>query len=194
MITYSEFIRIRRAEEESKDFTPLSDKTLDEMRSYVSLAKRSLLEAQNANDEERASEISLQIKNAVSTIDSIFNLRLKKLMNLILLDIPLTQQIKDKLLTREIEVYDQLKANVSSFKSSIITDIKNAAPAEELKESKKEEEQGASDKSVIKVLSDIPQFVWKNHKTYGPYSFPNVIEIDKEIADILIKSGKAVLA
>ena len=43
-------------------------------------------------------------------------------------------------------------------------------------------------------MSDIPQFIWKNNKTYGPFAFPNVVEVEKEVADILIKSGKAVLA
>ena len=42
----------------------------------------------------------------------------------------------------------------------------------------------------LQILSDLPQMLWKSG-TYGPFKQGQIIEIDSEIADILLKSGKA---
>ena len=41
----------------------------------------------------------------------------------------------------------------------------------------------------LQILSDLPQMLWKSG-TYGPFKQGQIIEIDSEIANILLKSGK----
>ncbi len=192
MITYSEFIRILRDESNSRSLTSLTDSKIVDMIEYMSLTKRSLEEAKKAGDSERVADLSRQIDNVLSTIDKIVDIRLKKIYQLSLLK-SVDQVTKDLLSSKEIVILDKLTSIISEYKSSFIRQIKDAEPA---KEEKKvlESEKSDGDKVVIKIMSDIPQFIWKNNKTYGPFSFPNVVEVEKEVADILIKSGKAVLA
>ena len=42
----------------------------------------------------------------------------------------------------------------------------------------------------LQILSDLPQMLWKSG-SYGPFKQGEIVEIDSEIADILLKSGKA---
>ena len=188
MITYSEFLRIRRQEQEdNRTLTKFNDEMLEEMKEYIAINKNSLEEAKKMNDEKKSEEISTQIKNAISTLEQIINLRMLKIAGMAILDVD-SDQAKTNMLSKEIIFFDNLLNLSKQYKSGIITEVKSIEPK---KLQKVESNDSESEKVVIKILSDIPKFVWRNDKSYGPFSFPNVIEIDKDVAQILIKSGKA---
>ena len=188
MITYSEFLRIRRQEQEdSRTLTRFTDDVLGEMEEYIAINKNSLEEARKISDEKRAEEISTQIKNAISTLEQIINLRMLKIAGMSILGVD-SEQAKMNMLSKEIILFDNLLRLSKEHKSGLINEVKTVEPK---KLQKVEGDENGNDKIVIKILSDIPKFVWRNDKSYGPFSFPNVIEIDKDVAEILIKSGKA---
>ncbi len=188
MITYSEFLRIRRQEQEdNRTLTKFNDDMLEEMKEYIAINKNSLEEAKKMNDEKKAEEISTQIKNAISTLEQIINLRMIKIASMAILDVD-SEQTKANMLSKEIIFFDSLLSLSKQYKSGVINEVKSIEPK---KLQKVESNDSESEKVVIKILSDIPKFVWRNDKSYGPFSFPNVIEIDKDVAQILIKSGKA---
>ena len=188
MITYSEFLRIRRQEQEdNRTLTKFNDDMLEEMKEYIAINKNSLEEAKKMNDEKKVEEISTQIKNAISTLEQIINLRLLKIASMSILDAD-SEQAKANMLSKEIILFDNLLVLSKEHKAGIINELKFIEPK---KLQKVESEDSDGEKVVIKILSDIPKFVWRNDKSYGPFSFPNIIEIDKDVAQILIKSGKA---
>ncbi|MCL4406921.1 MAG: hypothetical protein M1573_00305 [Candidatus Parvarchaeota archaeon] len=188
MITYSEFLRIRRQEQEDdKGITKLTDQVLVDMQEYVAINKNSLEEAKKMGDQLRADEISTQIKNAINTIDQIINIRMIKLAHIAILGVKV-DSIRQNLMSNELILFDRLSELVNDHKKKMIDEIKNVEP----KQLQRVEADDKSDKAVIKIIADVPKFIWRNDKSYGPFGFPNVIEIDKDVADILIKSGKAV--
>jgi DNA replication initiation complex subunit (GINS family) len=188
MITYSEFLRIRRQEQEdNRTLTRFTDDVLEEMKEYIAINKNSLEEAKKANDEKRSEEISTQIKNAIYTLEQIINLRMLKIASMAVFDVD-SEQPKMNMLSKEIILFDNLLKLSKEHKSAIINEVRLIEPR---KLQKVEGNDSNGDKVVIKILSDVPKFVWRNDKSYGPFSFPNVIEIDKDVADILVKSGKA---
>ncbi|EFD92933.1 MAG: hypothetical protein BJBARM5_0306 [Candidatus Parvarchaeum acidophilus ARMAN-5] len=188
MITYSEFLRIRRQEQEdSRTITRLTDEMLEEMKEYIAINKNSLDEAKKLGDEHRIDEINTQIKNAISTLEQILNARMLKIASLAILNVD-SEQAKMNMLSKERILFDNFLRLSKEHKSSIINEIKSIEPK---KLQKVESDDNDREKVVIKVISDIPKFVWRNDKSYGPFTFPNIIEIDKDVADILIKSGKA---
>lgn len=160
---------------------------LEEMKEYIAINKNSLEEAKKMNDEKKTEEISTQIKNAISTLEQIINLRLLKIASMSILDAD-SEQAKANMLSKEIILFDNLLVLSKEHKAGIINELKFIEPK---KLQKVESEDSDGEKVVIKILSDIPKFVWRNDKSYGPFSFPNIIEIDKDVAQILIKSGKA---
>ncbi|MCL5009902.1 MAG: hypothetical protein M1433_02925 [Candidatus Parvarchaeota archaeon] len=190
MITYSEFIRIRRQEQEDgRMLTKLTNETLDEMKDYIAINKKSLEEAKKMGDSKREEEITTQINNAINTLDQIITIRMNKLSNMAILGTKI-DQARNNMTSEEIVLFDEIVKIVSEHKKNIISEVKNVSA----KELKVEEENSDVDKIVIKITADVPRFIWRNNKSYGPFNFPNVIEIDKEVAEILIKGGKAVSA
>jgi DNA replication initiation complex subunit (GINS family) len=190
MITYSEFIRIRRLEQEDgRMLTKLTNETLDEMKDYIAINKKSLEEARKMDDPKRVDEISTQIKNAINTMDQIITMRMNKLANMAILGTKI-DQARNNMTSEEIVLFDEMVRLVMEHKNKIITEMKNV----QAKELRVEEEDSDIDKMVIKIIADVPKFIWRNNKSYGPFNFPNVVEIDKDVAEILIKGGKAVSA
>ncbi len=188
MITYSEFIRIRREEQEdSRALTKLTNEILEEMKDYIAINKKSLEEARKMDDQKRAEEISTQISNAIKTLDQILVTRINKIANMAIQGTR-PEHAKASMTSDEMVLFENMLRLVNEHKLRIIKEIKEVAP----KEMQRIEAEDGADKLVIKVIADVPKFVWRNNKSYGPFGFPNVIEIDKDVAEILIKSGKAV--
>lgn len=190
MITYSEFIRIRRQEQEDgRMLTKLTNETLEEMKDYIGINKKSLEEAKKMDDPKRVEEITTQIRNALTTLDRIITIRMTKLANMAIHDTKI-DQARNNMTSEEIVLFDEMVRLASEHKKKIVSEVKNA----EAKELHVEDDNSDVDKMVIKITADVPKFIWRNNKSYGPFSFPNVVEIDKEVAEILIKGGKAVSA
>ncbi len=188
MITYSEFVRIRREEQEnSRTLSKMTNQTLEDMKEYVAINKKSLEEAKKLDDSRRAEELSVQIRNALNTLDQIITTRMIKIANMAINGTNI-DQIKINMTSDELILFDELSRVVNQHHTKMIRDIKEVQP----KELQKVDEDTDTDKTVIKIIADVPKFVWRNEKSYGPFGFPNVVEIDKEVAEILIKSGKAV--
>ena len=189
MITYSEFIRLRRAEDEGRgELTAFNDKMLDEMKEYIAINKQALEECKKSNDDARALEISTKIKNALEELNKTINRRINKLTQIAIEGRGLDPKTRQNMLSQEIVLFDNLVDIINSHKSKVIREIKDAEP-KVVQQSYSEED--GSEKAVIKIMTDVPKFIWKNNRSYGPFSFPNVIEIDKDVAEILVKSGKA---
>ena len=189
MITYSEFIRLRRAEDESRgELTQFNDKTLEDMKEYIAINKQALEECKKSNDDDRALEISTKIKNALEELNKIVNRRINKLAQIAIEGRGLDPKTRQNMLSQEIALFDNLVNIINSYKSKVIREIKEVEP-KVIQQSYSEE--SGSEKAVIKIMSDVPKFIWKNNKSYGPFSFPNVVEIDKDVAEILVKGGKA---
>jgi DNA replication initiation complex subunit (GINS family) len=61
------------------------------------------------------------------------------------------------------------------------------------KETEKEEtaEQDKSDFTKIRFIHPVPRFVWKDMKEYGPFSTGDETEIFPEVADLMVRKGRA---
>lgn len=188
MITYSEFIRIKREEQEdNRMLTKLTNESLEEMKDYIAINKKSLEEAKKMDDQKRVEEINIQIKNALNALDQILTTRMGKIANMAIQGTK-PDQAKINMTSDEMVLFDNLLRTVNEHKLRIIKEIRDVSP----KEVQKIEAEDLGEKMVIKIIADVPKFVWRNNKSYGPFGFPNVIEMDKDVAEILIKSGKAV--
>ncbi len=187
MITYSEFTRIRRLEQEERTLTKLTNETIEEMKEYIAINKKSLEEAKKMDDQKRAEEISTQIKNAINAFDQIITARMGKIATMTIQGTNL-DQARSNLTSEELILFDNMLKLVNEHKGKLVREIKEIPP----RELQKIEPEENTNKIVIKITADVPRFVWKNNKTYGPFSFPNVIEIDRDVANILIKGGKAI--
>ena len=59
------------------------------------------------------------------------------------------------------------------------------------KETKKELSEVTTEKTKVKFIHPMPSFVWKDMKVYGPYDQGDEIDIFPEVADLLVRKGRA---
>jgi hypothetical protein len=62
---------------------------------------------------------------------------------------------------------------------------------EETEETEEQEETTDIEMAKIKFLHPVPSFVWKDMKVYGPYDAGEETEIFPEVAELLIRKGRA---
>jgi len=193
MITYNDFIRIKRQEQDdSRMLSKLNDDTINDMKEFIGITKAAIENARNNNDEQKLDLLTTQLKNALSAFESIINSRMIKIANILIVNGNSDLINKENLSSKELVFVDELSKLFNNYKMSLLTDIKSVKPEDVVKNTPAQEQSKDDNLTVIKITADVPKFIWKNSKSYGPFSFPQVIEIDKDIADILIKSGKAI--
>jgi DNA replication initiation complex subunit (GINS family) len=77
----------------------------------------------------------------------------------------------------------------TEVKSSDIDSKKEAASA--TKGDKKEVSPSKQDLVKIKIIKPMPSFVWKDMKVYGPYDVDEEVDIFPEVADLMVRKGRA---
>jgi hypothetical protein len=108
--------------------------------------------------------------------------------------------------SKELEVEDS--DNDSEEESSDEDENEDEKEQKQLEESGESEESGKSEKSgeseesekeeqpeqekvKIKIIRPMPSFVWKDMKVYGPYDTGEEVEIFPEVADLMVRKGRA---
>ncbi len=61
----------------------------------------------------------------------------------------------------------------------------------ENKETKEEPTESQQEMTKIKMIKAMPSFVWKDMKVYGPYEINDEVEIFPEVAELMIRKGRA---
>ncbi len=114
-------------------------------------------------------------------------------------------QYKDKVLDRilNLKEFDNGKAEEKENQGSPFGQEKNIEAEKKDEERKeiipdvKEETNntfvaaGAPDKKKVLILDSLPKFMGLNDEVLGPYNEGEEVELDSQIADVLVKRGKA---
>lgn len=175
MITFSDIVKKVREEKGSEQLvTSLTDKDLEEIRELYNLLKSSL---ETANEDEKE-DLERQIKNLEKEIDKLLKIRIQKLI-LYSSFIPF-EKIKDKMNSKEIEMFETANKAIEEYRNYVFSYITNTK-----KEEPKEQKFG----KYYEVLVDMNKFKWKD-KEYGPFKKGDVIQIEEEVAKILIEANK----
>lgn len=94
------------------------------------------------------------------------------------------EEIKAELEQKAAEKFrGELKAK-ESFGENCKKGDKAAGPGEEFKGEKKA-------MKTVKFIRPVPSFVWKDMKVYGPFDAGEEIEIFPEVAELLVRKGRA---
>jgi DNA replication initiation complex subunit (GINS family) len=78
----------------------------------------------------------------------------------------------------------------TEVESSSSTDSKKEI-ADAAKEEKKEVDSLKQDLVKIKIIKPMPSFVWKDMKVYGPFDVDEEVDIFPEVADLMVRKGRA---
>jgi DNA replication initiation complex subunit (GINS family) len=137
--------------------------------------------------EELVEQIESEFANANKIITDIFERRERKIILKALANIRTGSELaaSDNLLLGEAKFYkrmeSQLRTNRNTFLKGLLTPVK-----------REEEEQKVLKTIKVRILEDIPSFVWDDEKAYGPFEKGSEQEIPEEIAEFLVDNNKAV--
>jgi DNA replication initiation complex subunit (GINS family) len=211
-ITLETLYDLLRNEKKKGDLERLENSFFVDVVSYLR-EKKALLEIKNEGDELFAAgereKVEYELRSIKRILKEIYEKREKKIIDIAInrsrtgSDIIDTNSMlrEEKVFYQNVlSVFDKHRSGVllNLFKGDLpdIATTKTAIEEkkdeikEELKESLAEfEEQKQIAK--IKFIHPMPSFVWKDMKVYGPYDKGEEIEIFTEVANLLIRKGRA---
>lgn len=213
-ITYETLFDILR-KERSRDELQLLDKLF--WRHVVDYLKD---KSDGSNSYAEAEKMRLQLQNIKRIIKEVYERRERKIMNLAVNTIRSDDSAfvdTQNMLLEEKKLFEETLSLLNKYKQGILLQVfNNQLPTiidneeyvnatfddsskndDGLEESKLppsvEEDEGQMDVDNVRVrfLSNVPKFVGKQKETYGPYDIGMEVNLPNQIAQILLRKGRA---
>ncbi|MFB6145246.1 MAG: hypothetical protein ABEJ99_01940 [Candidatus Nanohaloarchaea archaeon] len=188
VLTFSELRKIQKKEKRQDKLTELDDDFLLRVGDYLETKKA-------------GSDNSREYRNAKRVFDKIMGIRQEKIVKNARISVKSGVKASNlNLLPRERELFLELKEVFKDYSGKVNDLVEEGddnfeevdLPEEEQEEETREEEQEVEDGYVVvKIISDVPEFMGTDLESYGPFDEGEEVEIPEENAEILINRGNA---
>jgi len=210
-ITYETLFDLLRREKNRAELQKLSESFFEDVNSYIK-EKYAILKDQqmkigmSASAEKEKTEN--QIKNINNMLKGLFERRQQKIVDMAIIKsrIPSNTVDYSSLLKEEKEMFNELVLLLTKFKEKVLlklvtkeskqeekvseeSELKELKTAEETKSEIKAEEH--EETKLVRFIHSVPRFVGRHLEVYGPFEDDDTANLPEEIADILIKKGRA---
>jgi DNA replication initiation complex subunit (GINS family) len=199
-ITYETLFEMLRNEKNRDELQRLNPDFIEEVSSYINEKRNSLNEQLSLYSEDERNKANRQIFNLKSILRELYEKRERKLV-VMALNKSRTDAIIDTslMLPSEKEMFDKLlevfNENRKEFMKKAFEQTKIVKVKEETKEEEEEDDNEETDDEVetklVRFLAPVPKFMGKELEVYGPFEEEDVASLPKEIAELLIKKGRA---
>ena len=210
-VTLETLYDILRNEKKREDLQQLEKTFFIDVVSYLR-EKKALLDSKKVSDEVFAigerEKIEYELRSIKRILKELYEKREKKIIDIALNRSRTGSDIIDTsaMLREEKEFYEQVLRVMDGYRRGILMQVIQAqlpslvkkeldttAVSRECKEIKPEEAEPEKEVELTKVkfTHPMPSFVWKDMKEYGPYEKGEEINIFPEVADLLVRKGRA---
>lgn len=202
VITYESLYELLRREKYRPELQKLDTSFYMNSLRYLK-EKQAILSSQESKDSIFAgSEIEktrTQLRNVQKILRDIYEKREEKIVRLSLFNSRNNASVQNEsaLLPEEEDIFEAVKGVLSQYRSGILHNILSANQMElPIKKEKALKITGEIDKvnpALIKVriLASIPDFVGPDMNIHGPFENGMVVELPKDISDVLIGNSQA---
>ena len=179
MLGYNDLYEILRKEKYSEVLQQLPKDFVGDFSEYLTDKIR---ESNKEDDlfQENVIKSKKQLENSVAIFKELMRLRKRKILSLVFVatETGIMKRDYENMLQTEREIFDKL---VKAFEDGDkeMNSILNGR--------KKHEEKNR----MIMFINDVEQFVDLNGKVMGPFSAGELVNLESEVADIFVQSGKA---
>jgi DNA replication initiation complex subunit (GINS family) len=213
-INYETLFDLLRREKNREELQSLDKDFYEQVLAYLKEKKDSL---SRKDDELFASaekeKLKIQFQNIRRIIKELYERREKKVINMAMSRARTGSDVIDTsaLLPSEKEYFDDQVRLFVQYKDKVLDRILNvkefdskteerAVESEkqvEKREENNEETQktfvaaSAPDRKKVLILDSMPKFMGLNNEVLGPFNEGEEVELDSQIADVLVKGGKA---
>jgi len=188
IISYEELRKLQNLERDNKSLQELSEDFFQKVKSYIK-EKEKIIEENKDKDNVFAKQLfeknTQELKNIKKILEDICSRRRRKVVLQALTNIYAKVHNTENMLPEEEELYNKV---IELFKEYTEAFMKKF----EEKQIEKEEEPKESNEKIV-VLEDIPEFLWKDGKSYGPFEKNQIVQLPNELKEYFISQGKAKL-
>lgn len=187
-LTFSDLRKIQKQEKRQEKLSDLDDNFLLKVSEYL----------------ERKQDVDgREYKNAKRVLDKIIGLRQDKIVKNAKISVKSdVKSSKLNLLPREQEFYRDVKRKFNTFSeeieqvveqspSNIETVETEPEPEPDPEPEEDEEDQVEDGYEIVKITSNVPEFMGTDLESYGPFDEGEEVELPEENADILVNRGSA---
>lgn len=198
-ITLETLYDILRNEKKREDLQKLESTFFLDVVSYLR-EKKALLESKQDSSELFASgekkKLEYELTSIIRILKEIYERREKKIIDIALNRSKTGSDIIDTsaLLLEEKRFYQQILENLDFYRNGILLNIFHGRLPEINREralTPQEDHQPQQNLTKIKFIHPTPSFVWKDLKVYGPFEENEETEIFPEVAELLVRKGRA---
>ena len=210
-ITYETLFELLRREKTREELQKLDPEFFRDVLNYITEKTKSYEELKNktdlfAADEKKKAEKQLQ--NIKKIIKELYERRERKIITAALDNSRMFSVVVDKsaMLEEEKKFFESVLDVLNKFRKDVLFSILEAKEPviseekKEIKEDAKEEqktdeaeEEPKKEILMIRFLYPVPKFVGKSLEEYGPFDKDDVANIPSELAELLVKKGRAEL-
>jgi len=181
MITYNDIYEAARKERYSEQLQPLPKNFISEVSDYLR-EKRDIASKDNDVFSDVIIKTKKQLENAITLFKELILRRKKKILSLVLVaaETGISKQDFENMLPFEKTLFEDLMKNID-LSEKRLNDILNGNQEEQKNE-------------LVVFKEHVDEFVGLTGEKMGSYEKGQIVNMPKEIAKILIDSGKAELA
>lgn len=178
MITYNDIYEALRKERYSEQLQKLPENFISEITQYFK-EKKSIAEKENNLFSDSLIKTKKQFENAISIFKELILRRKKKLLNLafVAAETGISKKDFENMLDFEKELFDKLVSNINESDKKL-NGLVNG------KQEKK------NNHIMLVFKEDVPEFIDLKGEKQGPFKKDDIVNLQKEIADILLADNK----
>jgi DNA replication initiation complex subunit (GINS family) len=183
-LTYETLFELFTREKNREELQKLDAKFYDELLSYLREKKGSAENPMFSDEEKQRSR--RQVENIIKIIKELYDRREKKIIFMALNKTRTNSGTIDSsaLLEEEQQLFNSVVQVLSQHRNEILNSVLNDSPV--VRTASKQQTN-----KLIRFLHDVPKFVGKELEIYGPFKEEDVANLPAEVAEILLKKGKA---
>ena len=180
MITYNDLYETLRKERYSEQLQPLSKKFISDVSNYIAEKKKLANQGGDFFYDEVA-KVKKQLENANSIFKELMLMRKKKLLGLVFVasETGINKRDFENMLDFEKELFDNIMSSMEYASKMLASEFVNDGLLPEEQTMK-----------LVLFLQDVDGFLNPEGKTIGPYKKDDIVNLPKQIAEILIGDKK----
>ena len=183
MITYSDLYEYLRKERYSEQLQPLPKKFISSVAEYI-IEKKKMTEQNEDIFSDEIMKTKKQLENATSIFKELMLLRKKKLLGLVFVasETGISKRDFENMLDFEKEMFDNFMTSMEHAEKTLGSEFSNGNENENEKH---------DEMKLVLFLDNIEEFVGPEGRTFGPFKKDDIVNLPKQIADILVSDGKS---
>lgn len=210
-ITYETIFEILRKERNHEDLQKLNDDFFEELKKYIEEKSKALNEKPRLDQfieghENEQQAIRIQLQNIKKIAKDIFDRREHKIIEMAINKAKTGSNIVDtsSLLPEEKVFFDEQIELISGYRARLLEPtLTGQKPSNTVKEAAKIEPEKPKELNTapseinnkafkkVNILEEVPKFVGIDLEIYGPFKASEEVELNQEIAEMLVKTNKA---